>query len=242
MRWQAFFAEQGPSRLEVSSSRSACSDSKFERLAGSRFRFRMTWTIEDHVFVGASNPPEAILHGRKNHARSNPDGLCDPVRTAGGVEFLKTAEQRTGGVRILWNENHRSGQRHTRTRLRNIPARIRHRDLATETVGGAAGLGIRRLRAHQHDALYDQDSAELAGAAFRSDLYSDRAGGLVGFGNFAHPAQTAIDLKAGVEFAAAARLCLRGHSRAAPPSRWIGLLGCLVAAEGKQIESEQRAP
>src|SRR5262252_9542776 len=114
------------------------------------------------VVVGATNPPEAIPDGRKDQAWPNPYGFRNPVRIAGGVEFLKTAEQRPSRVRILWNENVRSGQCHTRSCLRTIPGRIRDWDLATETMGGADGLGIRGLRAHQHDALYDQDSAELA--------------------------------------------------------------------------------
>jgi hypothetical protein len=79
-------------------------------------------------------------------------------------------------------------------RLRPILGRIRNRDLATETMGGADGVGIRRLRAHQHDALYAQNSAELASAALRSNLYSDRAWSLVGFRDFVDATQGAASV------------------------------------------------
>src|SRR5215472_1481354 len=84
-------------------------------------------------------------------------------------------------------------------------------------MGGADGLGIRRLRAHQHDALYDQDSAELASAALRSDLHSDRARSLVGCCDFAHPTQAAVDLKRS-RFAFSHAAGLRPRLRAAERS------------------------
>src|SRR5215468_4784249 len=49
------------------------------------------------VVVGATNPPEAIPHGRKNQAWPSPYGFRDPVRIAGGVEFLKPLSKGRAG-------------------------------------------------------------------------------------------------------------------------------------------------
>ncbi len=87
---------------------------------------------------------------------------------------------------------------------------------AARALGGADGLDLCCVRAHQPDALHDKDSGKVAVAVLRLSLRRDRARRLVGLGNPAYSPHPATVLK--VRFSKNCETLTRLHDAAFAPS------------------------
>ena len=100
-----------------------------------------------------------------------------------------------GRVGVLRHQDVGLGERDTRAGVRNFPLDLCFGDLAAKALGGADGLDLCCVRAHQSDILHDKDSGKMAVAVLRLGLRRDGARRLVGLGNPAYSPHPAIVLK-----------------------------------------------